>query len=123
MNNIKSLADQLRSKMAVPDIPKNSKETLPAKKTKSVIKKNEDEKIECGLDFKILTQIQDYDSKNHKSLVHVRFDEKTAKLLGHFKMATEVDVSKLVAFSVHHLFQEHPELKSIIKQFIQELEI
>jgi len=51
--------------------------------------------------------------------VHVRFDEKTVQTLNHFKMATGIDVTKLVAFSVQELFERHPELKSIIKQFIQ----
>jgi hypothetical protein len=43
--------------------------------------------------------------------------------MNQFKMATGVDVTKLVAFSVQQLFERHPELKSIIKQYIQQLEL
>ncbi len=56
-------------------------------------------------------------------MVHVRFDQQTVKLLNQFKMATEVDINKLVAFAVKSLFQNHPELKLIIKHFIQNIEL
>jgi hypothetical protein len=38
-------------------------------------------------------------------------------------MATGVDVTRLVAFSVRHLFEQHPELKMIIKQFIENVNL
>jgi hypothetical protein len=56
-------------------------------------------------------------------MVHARFDEKTVQLLNHFKMATGVDVTKMVAFAVRRLFAENPELKLIIQQFIQNLQL
>jgi hypothetical protein len=97
MNEIKSLADQLRTNInqqaKPPPIPE------------------------------ILERIRKYDNRDHKSLMHIRFDAATIAMLSQFKMATGVDVTKLVAFSVHHLLEQYPELKSIIKQFIQELEL
>lgn len=97
MNDIKSLADQLRTNInqqaKPPPVPE------------------------------ILERIRKYDNRDHKSLMHIRFDAGTIKMLNQFKMATGVDVTKLVAFSVHHLLEQHPELKSIIKQFIQQLDL
>ena len=99
MNEIKSLADQLRGHIdkstnkAPPEIPD------------------------------ILLQLRAFDNSDHKSLMHVRFDAATLKTLGYFKMATGVDVTKLVAFSVHHLLEQYPELKTIIKQYIQSIEL
>jgi hypothetical protein len=97
MNEIKTLADQLRTNInqqaKPPPVPE------------------------------ILERIRKYDNRDHKSLMHIRFDAGTIKMLNQFKMATGVDVTKLVAFAVHHLLDEHPELKSIIKQFIQQLEL
>jgi hypothetical protein len=55
--------------------------------------------------------------------VHVRFDSKTADTMNKFKMATNIDVTKFVAFAVKNLFETHPELKTIIKQFIQNTEL
>jgi len=97
MSDIKSLADQLRSNINRQDQP----QPIP----------------------EILERIRKYDNRDHKSLMHIRFDTATIKTLNQFKMATGVDVTKLVAFSVHHLLEQYPELKSIIKQFIQQLEL
>lgn len=113
MNDIKSLADQLRSRMSSPDIPE-----------KTTITKVKQVKAPPKVDTaEILQEILDFDNSNNKNMVHVRFDDKTSQLLNHFKMATGVDITKLVAFSVHALFQKHPELKQTIKQFIQDLEL
>jgi len=97
MSDIKSLADQLRTNINQQGKPPPVPE--------------------------ILERIRKYDNRDHKTLMHIRFDTDTIKMLGQFKMATGVDVTKLVAFSVHHLLEEHPELKSIIKQFIQQLNL
>jgi hypothetical protein len=105
MTQLTSLADEIRSKIAKPAAEK------PPKKTKK-----EKIKVDGG---EIMQRLEAYDNSGHKSMVHVRFDEKTVQTLNHFKMATGIDVTKLVAFSVQELFERHPELKSIIKQFIQ----
>ena len=123
MNEIKSLADQLRSKIAqgtasgpvigpVPEVvasKKNGKVKAASKSPPDVPE--------------ILQAIRDFDIAAHKNVLHVRFDPRTAQMLGRFKMATGTEITKLIAFSVHHLFEQHPELKSIIKQFIQDLEL
>lgn len=64
-----------------------------------------------------------YDSTGNKSMVHARFDAGTVRLMNQLKMATDVDVSKLVAFSVKHLFDTYPELKKIIRDFMQNLDL
>jgi hypothetical protein len=103
MNEIKSLADQLRNNINRQETPKEKNKAPPVPA--------------------ILERIRKYDNRDHKGLMHIRFDSDTIKLLNQFKMATGVDVTKLVAFSVHHLLEAHPELRAIIKQFIQELEL
>lgn len=106
----------------MPDIPDIQQKTVKNKAKPSNTKPSKQNAIEIS-PVKILQEIKAYDTRNHKSMVHVRFDESTAQLLNQFKMATNVDVTKLVAFSVQALFQSHPELKSIIKQFIQKFEV
>jgi hypothetical protein len=103
MNEIKSLADQLRSNINQQESPKEKHRLSPVPE--------------------ILQRIRRYDNRDHKSLMHIRFDADTLKMLGQFKMATGVDITKLVAFSVHHLIEAHPELKTIIKEFIQQLQL
>jgi hypothetical protein len=108
MTKITSLADEIRNRIAQP----------PDKPEQPMVQKSK--KPKAG-EAEILQLIRSYDNANHKSLVHVRFDEKTVQTLNHFKMATGVDVTRLVAFAVKQLFEGNPELKAIIKQFIQNM--
>ena len=103
MAKITSLADEIRSRIAQPPEP-----AKPDKKTKN-----------AGAD--ILELLEAYDNADHKTLVHVRFDEQTVRTLNQLKLATGIDVTRLVAYSVRSLFDQHPELKHIIKQFMQNL--
>jgi len=64
-----------------------------------------------------------YDNSDHKSMVHVRFDKQTVDLMNKFKMATGVDITKFVVFAVKYFFETNPELKNIIKQYIQNTEL
>ena len=104
MSEIKSLADQLRSKINQQPTPKREKKKPPDTPA-------------------ILEAIRAYDNRDHKSLMHIRFDAQTIQTMNQFKMATGVDVTKLVAFAVQQLFEKNPELKTIIKQYIQQLEL
>lgn len=119
MNKIKSLADQLRHRITEPEkinsVPK-SKLSTPAKRILS--KKPPDE-----INSDLLQKIRDYDSSLNKTMVHVKLDDDTAKLVAHLKMATGIDNIRLVAFSVKHLFETNPELKKVIKQYTQNLEL
>jgi ribosomal protein S10 len=107
MATITSLADEIRQKIA---------QEKPVKKKAAKIK------LKPPVSG-ILQLIEAYDNTDHKNMVHVRFDQKTVQTLNHFKMATGVDVTKLVAFSVQELFQQHPELKELIKHFIQNVSL
>ncbi|MEJ2880398.1 hypothetical protein [Pedobacter sp. GR22-6] len=111
MNEIKSLADQLRHSMA----SKPRDNLVPVTKTG---KKGAALKSSSNPAPLILQEILDYDASKNKAMVHVKLDEETARLLGHFKMATGIDNIKLVAFAVRHLFASQPELKTYIKNFI-----
>jgi arginine utilization protein RocB len=119
MENMKSLADQLREELVRPD-KKAAPETHSGKRnTSGPLRKKEQKKPE----YPLLTLMLDYDNSMNKSMVHVRFDEKTVQLMNRFKMATDVDLSRFVAFAVKHFFDTSPELKQIIKHFIQNTEL
>lgn len=66
----------------------------------------------------ILDRIKAYDNSDHKSLIHARLDERTAANLSQLKLATGVEIQKIVAFSISELLRQHPELKTIIKNFL-----
>lgn len=113
MENMKSLADQLREELGKPA----DKTTKP--KPGKTTGKSKQKQVESA----VLEAILAYDNSANKSLVHARFDEATVRLMNQFKMAAGVDVTRLVSFAVKHLFDTCPELKIIIKQFIQNSEL
>ncbi|MDB5145757.1 MAG: hypothetical protein JWQ66_4470 [Mucilaginibacter sp.] len=67
----------------------------------------------------ILDRMKAYDNREHKTLVHIRTDEHISLLMSRLKPATGVDITGIVSFSISELFRQHPELKTIIKQFLQ----
>jgi len=112
---MRSLADQLREKMIKPGEKPAVDQTKPEIGKIKTPKKKEIKAV----DSSILQILTDYDNSDHKTMVHFRFDKQTVDFLNQFKIATGVDATKFVAYSVRHFIDMHPELKTIIKQFIQ----
>jgi hypothetical protein len=120
MSEIKTLVDQMRNKIKDAEVPGNGNK---AKKEKMVAVKEVSPKSNAPPEIPaILQAIRDYDNTNHKSLAHARFDSKTLQTMNQLKLAAGIDVTRLVAFAVDHLLRQHPELKTIIKQFFQKLD-
>ncbi|WP_345951251.1 hypothetical protein ABDD95_07420 [Mucilaginibacter sp. PAMB04274] len=120
MSDIKSLADQLRSKVAP-----NGAAGAAAKTKKTAVEVETEQPARAAPPPRIpplLELIRAFDNSDHKSMIHVRFDAKTLQTMNQFKMATGIDVTKLVAYAVRELLAKHPEIKTIIKQFIQKLD-
>lgn len=111
MNEIKTLADQLRSRMAKPDTPEKTKKPEKNKATKPP-----DIPV-------ILEQLRALDISANKTLIHARVDSQTAQLIHHLKTATGIEVTRLICFSIRHLFEQYPELKTIIKEHLNKFEL
>ncbi len=112
MSELKSLADQLRSKIA----NKNSQQTETVQPEKRKTKQAEPAPP-------ILEQLRAYDLAEHDSMLHVRFENPTAALLHHLKRATGIEVNKVVGYAVKQFLEQHPELKTLVKQYLQKLEL
>lgn len=111
MNEIKTLADQLRSRMTKPDIPEK---TVKPEKKKAA--KPPDIPV-------IVEQLRALDISTNKTLIHARVDRQTAQLIHHLKTATGIEVTRLICFSIRHLFEQYPELKMIIKEHLDKFEV
>lgn len=72
-------------------------------------------------DDEILDRIKAYDKTGDKRVVHVRVDDATLLLLNYLKIATGVEIQRIVAFSIIELIRQHPELRIIVKQFLQKM--
>jgi hypothetical protein len=113
MEDMKSLADQIRQELVKP---------VAGKEKPAAVKAPVKPKAKPALP-EILADLLAYDNSRDKNMVHVRFDEKTVRTMNTFKMATGVDVTRLVSFAVRRMFETCPELKTIIKQFIQNTDL
>lgn len=107
MSEIKTLADQLRKKMAKP----NAVETPVAPAKKKTAKPKETPAI--------IDALREYDLTGHKTLVHGRFDAQTAQLLRQLKMATGIEVTRVLCFAVKALLDANPELKATVKEYLE----
>ena len=116
---MKTLADQIREELGKP--PAKAAE-VPAKARAPAARSAKPEARPKELPD-IIKAIASYDNTLHKSMVHVRFDQKTVNTLNKFKMATGTDITKFVAFSVQHVLDSFPEIKATIKQFIQNTDL
>jgi hypothetical protein len=119
MSEIKSIADQLRSKVG-----QSPESGTPAGKGRS--KQAETpapEKHAPSPVSEIIQILRAYDNTDHKSMVHARFDTATAQTLTHFKLATGIEVTRVVAYAVGQFIKEHPEIRDIIKHYFKNLEL
>ncbi len=112
---MKSLADQLREQMTKPGDKAQATPSKTEVGKSGTPKKKENKPVVPP----IIDALRDYDNCDHKTMVHYRFDKQTVDFLSQFKIATGVDATKFVIFSVKQFIEAHPELKTIIKQFIQ----
>lgn len=106
MSEIKTLADQLRSRMA-----KSLAEDKPAQKKKTG---------KLPESPKILDDLRAMDISANKTLMHARFDPQTAQLLHHLKTATGIEVTRVMFYAVTQLLERHPEIKAVVKEHLEQ---
>ena len=111
---IKTLADLLRNKIAEPSIGDEQKPPKIKKEPKTKINRNQEEEILKSI------RAHEYNGKN---MLHPRLDDKTVRMLSQFKIATGVDMNKVIAFSINYLFAQNPELKQIIKTSLENFDL
>jgi len=109
MSEIKTLADQLRSRMAKPD----TAEKPPAKKKTGKMPETP----------KILDELRAMDISANKTLMHARFDPQTAQLLHHLKTATGIEVTRVMFYAVTQLLERHPEIKTVVKEHLEQFSL
>lgn len=91
-------------------------------KSKTYIK-NEKTAKGIPMNDSVINSLRAYDNSSHKALVHTRFDKQTVDLMHKFKLATGVDIGKFVVFAVKYFFDTHPEIKTFVKQYLQNTEL
>jgi len=121
MNQIKSLADELRETIKKDGGAEkgNPAETLPVKKNNrsKPSKKPADATLES-----LLESILAFDLTGREKLL-IRLDDRTVFLLKQLKIAKAIDMNKLIAYSLQDFLARHPELIQYIKENIKTIEL
>ncbi|MFD2964370.1 MULTISPECIES: hypothetical protein [Olivibacter] len=121
MNQIKSLADELRETIKKDD---GAKKGNPSKTT--LVKKNnhsrqERKPADASLES-LFENILAFDLTGKEKLL-IRLDDRTIFLLKQLKIAKAIDMNKLIAYSLKDFLDRHTELIQYIKENIKTIEL
>lgn len=119
-----SIADELRRSISLPFAGEpgdhggtgnslSAKEGIGPKKEKKTLSAARE----------ILDAMNGFDCSGNTHMLHPRLDSRTVKLLNSFKLASGIDMNRFIAFSIYYLFQQHPELKTYIKQSLENFDL
>lgn len=115
MSGIKSLADELRDSMRKGKTPQ-ANEIPPAEPPKDTPKKKA-ETLE-----RLFESIQNHKLTGRERLL-IRLDDKTLFLLKQLKVTKGIDMTKIIAYSLHLFLKTHPEISRYIKEHIKTLDL
>jgi len=115
-----SIADELRRSILAPAerVVERSGRTEAASKIKEIKEKKPINKAPG-----IIDAMNEYDCSGNTHMLHPRLDARTVKLLNSFKLASGIDMNRFIAYSIHYLFLQHPELKTYIKHSLENFEL
>ncbi len=119
--DIRTLADELRKSISAPKSAiSKSVDTVV---TSRVSQKKEKSKQQNMDTLELISLIQAFDCSANKHMLHPRFDSKTIALLNSFKLTTGIEMNRVISFSIDYLFQNNPQLKTHIKNTLNNLEL
>jgi len=113
---ITTMADALRKSIQSPEIAVTNKDPV-GKSGKSEGKKS------VKKDIEIIRLIRDFDCSGNTHMLHPRLDNRTVQLLNRFKLASGLDMNRVIAFALNRLFEQHPEIKKFIKSSLENFEL
>ncbi|WP_316848945.1 hypothetical protein [Pedobacter agri] len=119
---MKSLADELRKSIGTGEVIPSNKDPVAGGKKKPDTALGDLASTKGKKVVDIIARMQDFDCSDQKHLLHPRLDARTVQLLGRLKLAAGLDMNRVIAFSIVYLFEKHPEIKSFIKESLENFE-
>lgn len=115
MSQIKSLAEQLKSKLEEQKgiLPKPSGN--PAKEQPAEKKTGKKSTPDTGAIAKFIESLQDFPMDGQEKIL-IRIDKRSMNILRGFKVASNVDMTRVIVFSLHQFLKSHPWLSDYISQ-------
>jgi len=113
---ITTMADAIRKSInPSPLAPSNKDPVQPAKKN--------GDKTGLVKEIEIITLMRDFDCSANTHMLHPRLDKRTVQLLNRLKLASGLDMNRVIAFALAQLFDRHPEIKKFIKSSLENFEL
>ncbi|WP_316799675.1 hypothetical protein [Pedobacter frigidisoli] len=120
---MKSLADELRKSIGTGEVIPSNKDPVAGDGDENLSGvKGDLVSAKAKKSLEIISRMRDFDCSDQKHLLHPRLDARTVQLLGRLKLAAGLDMNRVIAFSIVYLFEKHPEIKSFIKESLENFE-
>lgn len=114
---IKTLADEIRKSIRPPEIVPTNKDPVVHGKGAGTPNKGRDKEPD------IITLIRDFDCSGNTHMLHPRLNNRTVQLLNRLKLASGLDMNRVIAFALQRLFEQHPEIKKFIKTSLENFDL
>lgn len=112
-----TMADQLRKSIREPEIPPSNKDPVASQEKGAAKKKPLEKEIE------IIGLMKAFDCSSNSHMLHPRLDVRTVQLLNRLKLASGLDMNRVIAFALHRLLEQHPEIKKFIKSSLENFDL
>ena len=115
MSQIKSLAEQLKSKLEEQKgiLPKPSGN--PASEKPTAKKAGKKPTLDTDGIAKFIQSLQDFPMDGQEKIL-IRIDKRSMNILRGFKIASNIDMTRIIVFSLHQFLKSHPWLSEFISQ-------
>ncbi|MGN7986500.1 MULTISPECIES: hypothetical protein [Pedobacter] len=114
---ITTMADALRKTISPQNVNLSNKDPVIKAKKPDV------EKKATNKETLIIELIREFDCTGNTHMLHPRLNRHTVQLLNRLKLASGIDMNKVIAFALHRLFDQHPEIKKFIKTSLENFEL
>lgn len=115
MNQIKSLADQLKSRLEEQKEMPSKHLEKPANKKSGREKAGKKSSIDADGIARFIESLQEFPMDGQEKIL-IRVDKRSLNILRGFKVATNVDMTRMIVFSLHQFLKSHPWLTEYISQ-------
>jgi len=122
MSEIKSLADQLKSRLE--EQKGLSERTLPVESDGKKTDANDSKAKKPAVDNKrlrsFLSALEDFNMDGQEKIL-IRIDKRTMSKLRQLKTASNIDMTRVIVFSLHQFLKSHPWLNEYISQTLNDM--
>lgn len=121
MSQIKSLAQQLKSKLEEQkgvSVIKDAEKSLVQKESEKTDGKDLDR--EAKKISALLSALRDFNMEGQEKIL-IRLDKRTVAQLKQLKVATNIEMNRVIAFALQNFLKSHPWLNDYISQTLKQM--